>query len=358
MPERYARSVYLEFVAVGHAFLGFLKGGRQHGYSLKHDYDRWFSEGRDLKFGQVYATLGRLARDGLASVSIESGDGPDRKSYAITPDGVQELESWLDSPVAPEEMALGPLYTKVVVALVSGRPVDEVLTAQRAVHLVRMRELRTQQADAEIERQLASTFSSATCKQTSNGSSWPVPAGRSTRRAGRDDRSKARSMWLRSSVESVCEGPDDEHGGNDVGGGEYESCGPVGVNDDHRDHRERCQCAGDSDEDRAAATSPAATPIVQTRGDPARSWSRCSMVESLSVVSSWFMFVLLRGSGCHVVRRLTMTTNATTAEDIGDEDSLACGGWASGQVRGSHVSSRRRRNRVSLSFVVSAMARS
>ncbi len=63
-------------------------------------------------------------------------------------------------------------------------------------------------------------------------------------------------MWLRSSIESVCEGPDDEHGRDHVGGGEYESCGAVGINDDHRDHRERCQCAGDSDEHRAGAASP------------------------------------------------------------------------------------------------------
>ncbi len=142
-------------MTVGHAFLGLLESGPQHGYTLKHDYDHLFAEGRTLKFGQVYATLGRLERDGLASVSVESGDGPDRKSYAITEDGVEELESWLDSPVAPDELALGPLYTKVVVALVSGRSVDDVLTAQRAVHLVRMRELRAQQDDAEIERQLA-----------------------------------------------------------------------------------------------------------------------------------------------------------------------------------------------------------
>ncbi len=142
-------------MTVGHAFLGLLENGPQHGYTLKHDYDHWFAEGRTLKFGQVYATLGRLERDGLASVSIESGDGPDRKSYAITAEGVEELESWLDSPVSPDEMALGPLYAKVVVALVSGRSVDDVLTAQRAVHLERMRELRAHHSDGGIERQLA-----------------------------------------------------------------------------------------------------------------------------------------------------------------------------------------------------------
>jgi DNA-binding PadR family transcriptional regulator len=141
---------------VGHAFLGMLDRGPQHGYSLKRDYDHWFGDGRDLRFGQVYATLSRLERDGLANVSaVESGDGPERKSYAITVHGVEELESWLASPVTPDEMTLGPLYAKVVVALLSGRAAGDVLTAQRTVHLARMRELRAVHDGAGFERQLA-----------------------------------------------------------------------------------------------------------------------------------------------------------------------------------------------------------
>jgi DNA-binding PadR family transcriptional regulator len=141
---------------VGHAFLGMLDRGPQHGYALKRDYDHWFGDGRELRFGQVYATLGRLERDGLANVAaVEAGDGPDRKSYAITADGVQELESWLASPVPPDEATLGPLYAKVVVALLSGRAADDVLAAQRKVHLARMRELRAHHEGAGFERQLA-----------------------------------------------------------------------------------------------------------------------------------------------------------------------------------------------------------
>lgn len=143
-------------MSVGHAFLGLLDGGPQHGYGLKRDYDRWFGEGRSLKFGQVYATLGRLERDGLTVVTaVEAGEGPERRSYAITADGVEELEAWLASPVAPEEVTLGPLYAKVVVALLSGRSFEDVLGAQRTVHLARMRELRSSHAAAGIERQLA-----------------------------------------------------------------------------------------------------------------------------------------------------------------------------------------------------------
>lgn len=143
-------------MSVGHAFLGLLDGGPQHGYGLKRGYDRWFGEGRELKFGQVYATLARLERDGLASiVAVEAGDGPDRKSYAITEHGVAELETWLDTTVSPDDQSLGPLYAKVVVALLSGRSTDEVLNRQRAVHLEAMRRLRAHHGDAGIERQLA-----------------------------------------------------------------------------------------------------------------------------------------------------------------------------------------------------------
>ena len=67
------------------ALLGLLDREPSHGYDLKRDYDAYFGRGRPLHFGQVYATLGRLARDGKAMAGeAESGAGPDRKRYAIT----------------------------------------------------------------------------------------------------------------------------------------------------------------------------------------------------------------------------------------------------------------------------------
>ena len=77
--------------------LGLLEREPSHGYDLKRDYDAYFGRGRPLPFGQVYATLGRLARDGkVAAGEIEPGAGPDRKRYAITDQGVAEVEAWLD----------------------------------------------------------------------------------------------------------------------------------------------------------------------------------------------------------------------------------------------------------------------
>lgn len=143
-------------MSIGHAFLGLLEDGPRHGYALKTEFDSWFGQIRPVRFGQVYATLARLETKGLAEISmIEAGEGPDRKRYAITPNGVETLESWLATPQSAEEVSLGSLYLKVIVALLSGRSADEILDTQRAVHVQRMRTLRRSAAGAGIERGLA-----------------------------------------------------------------------------------------------------------------------------------------------------------------------------------------------------------
>jgi DNA-binding PadR family transcriptional regulator len=142
-------------MSVGQVFLGLLESGPQHGYGMKASYDRWFGPARELPTGQVYSTLRRLERDGLVVVSsLESGDGPERKLYAITSDGVEELTSWLGSPQSPGDTTLGPLYAKVVVALVTGRPPEAILEEQRRVHIAYMRELR-RSSERDLESRLA-----------------------------------------------------------------------------------------------------------------------------------------------------------------------------------------------------------
>jgi DNA-binding PadR family transcriptional regulator len=124
------------------ALLGLLEREPSHGYDLKRDYDTYFGRGKPLPFGQVYATLGRLARDGKVLVGeAEPGAGPDRKRYVITEQGVTEIEEWLAEPVDPEPHLQTVLFVKVVLALMSGRSAEGYLDTQRAAHLQRMREL-------------------------------------------------------------------------------------------------------------------------------------------------------------------------------------------------------------------------
>src|SRR5271157_2700504 len=103
--------------------LGLLDREPSHGYDLKRDYDAYFGRGKPLPFGQVYSTLGRLARDGKVIVGeTEPGEGPDRKRYVITDDGKTEFEDWLKAPIEPEPHLQTVLFVKVVLALMLGRP--------------------------------------------------------------------------------------------------------------------------------------------------------------------------------------------------------------------------------------------
>jgi len=122
--------------------LGLLEREPSHGYDLKRDYDAFFGRGRPLPFGQVYATLARLARDGkVVPGPTEPGAGPERRRYAITDDGVADVEAWLAAPVEPEPHLQTVLFAKVTLALLLGRPAEGYLDVQRAAHLQRMREL-------------------------------------------------------------------------------------------------------------------------------------------------------------------------------------------------------------------------
>ncbi|WP_136517575.1 MULTISPECIES: PadR family transcriptional regulator [Cellulomonas] len=140
------------------AMLAFLDEHPAHGFALKQRYDELLGHERELRSGQVYSTLARLERDGLArGVEIAKGEGPDRRVYAITQEGVAELEQWLATPYSTRTRP-GELFTKVVLALVSGRSPEAVLAAQRALYLTRMRELTSARHAGDLVDRLAGDY--------------------------------------------------------------------------------------------------------------------------------------------------------------------------------------------------------
>lgn len=129
-------------MSIPFALLGLLEKEPSHGYDLKREYDARFGRDKPVPFGQVYATLARLARDGSVTPGeIEPGGGPDRKRFFITQSGRRDFEQWLAEPVKPEPHLQNVLFTKVVLALMLGRSAERYLDVQRAAHLTRMREL-------------------------------------------------------------------------------------------------------------------------------------------------------------------------------------------------------------------------
>lgn len=129
-------------MSVPYALLGLLGEEPRHGYDLKRLYDRYFAPDRPLAFGQVYSTLARLERDGRVTMAgVEQEEGPERRRYAITEEGLDALDRWLTTPIPPEPYLQSTLFVKVTLAVLLGRPIAPLLDAQRAAHLARMREL-------------------------------------------------------------------------------------------------------------------------------------------------------------------------------------------------------------------------
>jgi len=143
----YAECILSE-MSVPFTLLGLIEREPSHGYDLKREYDTYFGREKPLPFGQVYATLARLARDGNVSPGeFEAGGGPDRKRYSITEAGKLQFDQWLAEPIEPEPHLQTVLFVKVVLTLMLGRSAEHYLDIQRGAHLQRMREL------TEVKRQ-------------------------------------------------------------------------------------------------------------------------------------------------------------------------------------------------------------
>lgn len=99
--------------------------------------------------------MSRLLKNGLVEVDgVEAGGGPERKRYAITAAGVTDVETWIRQPEKPEPYLQSTLYTKVVLALLTGRDAADVLDTQRAEHLRLMRVLTDRKRRGDLTDQL------------------------------------------------------------------------------------------------------------------------------------------------------------------------------------------------------------
>jgi DNA-binding PadR family transcriptional regulator len=145
------------FMSVGHALLGILALGPAHGYDLKREHDLRFPGAKPLAYGQVYATLARLERDGHVEIAETArGGGPERTVYALTPEGRRALGDWLEMVEPAGPYAADELVRKTITALHVGTDAAGFLARQRAQHMARMRELiRAQRVVAELGAQIA-----------------------------------------------------------------------------------------------------------------------------------------------------------------------------------------------------------
>jgi DNA-binding PadR family transcriptional regulator len=158
---RYSLSVFIGCIvtvmSVSHALLGILAGGPAHGYDLKRGHDERFPGAKPLAYGQVYATLARLERDGhLEIAETVQGGGPERTVYALTLEGQRVLTDWLEQVEPAGPYPADELVRKTITALHLGTDAAGFLSRQRAQHMARMRELvRAQAVVVELGAQIA-----------------------------------------------------------------------------------------------------------------------------------------------------------------------------------------------------------
>lgn len=69
-----------------------------HGYDLADRHCEEFGARRRIPYGQLYATIKRLERDGFIEVTRSVQDlGPSRVEYSITARGQSTLKEWLNN---------------------------------------------------------------------------------------------------------------------------------------------------------------------------------------------------------------------------------------------------------------------
>jgi DNA-binding PadR family transcriptional regulator len=103
-------------MSVKHALLGLLSEGPKYGHQLRQEFEERTGDVWPLNVGQVYTTLQRLERDGLAESAEGEADGP-QNVYRITVAGEHELAEWLRTPPDMTSPPRDELVIKVLVAL-------------------------------------------------------------------------------------------------------------------------------------------------------------------------------------------------------------------------------------------------
>lgn len=106
-------------MSVRNAILGLLSQRSRYGYELLQAF-KALAGGREtwnLKPAQVYTTLLRLKESGLITEDESAvGETPEKRRYAITPAGQEELQRWFESPVRAEPQR-DEFFLKLMLAL-------------------------------------------------------------------------------------------------------------------------------------------------------------------------------------------------------------------------------------------------
>ncbi len=130
-------------MSIKFAILGILAERDLHGYELKSSFDEKVGEFWSLNYGQIYSTLDRLEKEELVTHDRHVQDKrPDRKIFSITPQGREELEKWLSTPLNKVRALRDEFFVKLVFMDKSSPvPILELIEKQKVLYLKHMNRL-------------------------------------------------------------------------------------------------------------------------------------------------------------------------------------------------------------------------
>jgi DNA-binding PadR family transcriptional regulator len=127
-------------MSIRHGLLALLARGPQYGYQLRTEFETSTGASWPLNIGQVYSTLSRLERDGLALRVGADAEG--RFVYRITPGGTAEVRTWFTTPIERIDRPRDELAIKLAMAVTTpGVDIHKVVQTQRAATLRTLQDL-------------------------------------------------------------------------------------------------------------------------------------------------------------------------------------------------------------------------
>ncbi len=145
-------------MSVRFALLGLLAQRPRHGYELHAAFEALVGGEQvwDVKPAQIYTTLERLEGAGLVSEdSVEQAGGPEKRLFALTEAGRQELIAWLQASVG-HDLARDEFFLKLMLALVTGEASPYALIrAQRTRLFQDLHTVTAQRSACDPGRELA-----------------------------------------------------------------------------------------------------------------------------------------------------------------------------------------------------------
>jgi PadR family transcriptional regulator, regulatory protein AphA len=181
----------MTYMSLRAAILGFMRLEPTSGYTLRQRFEGSVGSFWSVTQSQIYRELHALERDGKVRVRREPGDGkPDRKVYALTNAGEEELEAWLRAPVEPMQLRHPLLLKFVFAAHVEPNRLDQVLARYEESLLETRAEYASRASSKEIFSLARSKREAALFRLSiEHGLSWVETELKWTRRARRELRS-------------------------------------------------------------------------------------------------------------------------------------------------------------------------